>query len=433
MEGPVAHDIVGYDFGERVAIHVSQSQKREDWSMSTLRFVGLDVHKDTIVIAVADEGQESASVITTIPHDVAQLTKQLSKLVQDKSNLRVCYEAGPTGFGMSRRLNAAGISCRVIAPSLIPRQAGNRVKTDRRDACRLAQFLRSGDLTDVWVPDEQTEGLRDLERSRDDAKNAERVARHQLSKFLLRNDCVYREGRCWTVAHSLWLRKQKFDDRCKQQVLEDYRQAVDDATARVKRLSDDIATMIRGMTLEPLVLALMSFYGIQLLSAVIIAAELGDLRRFKTARQLMSFLGLVVSEHSSGNSIRRGSITRTGNVHVRRILVEAVHHYRHLSVRSKAVDARRVGVSPAVVAIAKAAEKRLRQRSAHLDARGKPANKIRIAMARELAGFIWAVGQVPQLLDSAKPASPAKPAKPGTRQKKVKEQGDTTPAQQQQG
>lgn len=395
--------------------------------MSTLRFVGLDVHKDTIVIAVANEGQEAPSVVVTIPHDLNHLQKQLSKLEKDKGNLRVCYEAGPTGFGMSRRLNAAGISCRVIAPSLIPRKAGLRVKTDRRDACRLAQSLRSGDLTEVWVPDEKTESLRDLERTRDDAKNAERVARHQLSKFLLRNDRVYRDGRCWTVAHSVWLQKQTFDDPCKQRVFEDYRQATEDATARVKRLSADLAIMIRGLPLEPLIVALMAFYGIQLLSAVIIAAELGDLRRFRTARHLMSFLGLVASEHSSGNSVRRGSITRTGNVHVRRILVEAAHHYRRMSRRSKAVEERRVGVSSAVVAIAKTAETRLMKRAAHLDSRGKPANKIVTALARELAGFIWAVGQVPDLLN------PVKAASPGTRKKKSKERGHTTPAQQQQG
>lgn len=401
--------------------------------MNNLRFVGLDVHKETIVIAVADEGREAPAVVATIPHDVVQLMKRLLHLVKDKSQLQVCYEAGPTGFGMCRRLNAAGISCRVIAPSLIPQQASLRIKTDRRDACRLAQFLRSGDLTDVWVPDEKTEALRDLERARDDAKNAERVARHQLAKFLLRNERIYGGGRAWTVVHARWLKKQKFDDPCKQRVMDEYCKAVDDATDRVKRLSDDLAVMIQGTPLEPLVLALMSFYGIQLLSAVVIAAELGDLRRFKTARQLMTFLGLVPSEHSTGKTIRRGSITRTGNAHVRRILVEAVHHYRHASLRSKVVEKRRKGVHPDVILISVKAQRRLAQRRNHLLARNKPWNKMVIALARELAGFIWAVGQVPELLATAAVAVPTKRSAPKPPKKSRKEEGHTTPTQQQQG
>ena len=401
--------------------------------MNNLRFVGLDVHKETIVIAVADEGREAAKVLGTIKHDAVLLMKQLRKLAKETSQLQVCYEAGPTGFGLCRRLNAAGFSCRVVAPSLIPQQASLRVKTDRRDACRLAQFLRSGDLTDVWVPDEQTEALRDLERARDDAKNAERVARHQLCKFLLRNERVYDDGRAWTVAHARWLKQQKFEDPCKQRVMDDYCQAVELATERVKRLSDDMALLIRGTPLEPLVLALMSFYGIQLLSAVIIAAELGDLRRFKTARQLMAFLGLVPSEHSSGQTIRRGSITRTGNAHVRRILVEAVNHYRHVPLRSRALEKRQRGVSPEVISISRKAQRRLNQRMNHLVARNKPWNKMVIALARELAGFIWAVGQVPSLLSPMPVATPTKGSPPKPPKTKSKERGHTTQAQQQQG
>ena len=399
--------------------------------MNKVRFVGLDVHKETIVIAVAEEGRDAPTVLGKIKHDAVQLMKLLRRLAKDGSQLQVCYEAGPTGFGLCRRLNAAGFPCRVVAPSLIPQQLSLRIKTDRRDACRLAQFLRSGDLTEVWVPDEKTESLRDLERSREDAKNAERVARHQLSKFLLRNDRVYTGGRAWTVAHARWLKQQKFDEPCKQWVMDDYCKAVEDATERVRRLSTDLALAIKNMPLEPLVRALMSFYGINLLSAVIIAAELGDLRRFKTARQLMAFLGLVPSEQSSGKTIRRGSITRTGNAHVRRILVEAAHHYRRVPSRSKAVAERRKGVSPEVIAIARKAEKRLCQRMKHLIVRNKPWNKMVIALARELAGFIWAVGQVPSFLEPAKVDVPAEPAKPP--KKGRKERGHTTQAQQQQG
>jgi len=368
--------------------------------MSRLRFVGLDVHKDTIVIAVADEGGSEATALATIPHDVPKLIKRLSGLVADKSELRVCYEAGPTGFGMSRRLKKAGIECQVIAPSLVPQQAGVRVKTDRRDARRLAQFLRSGDLVEVWVPDEKTEALRDLERCRDDAKNAERVSRHQLDKFLLRNERVYCEGRSWTKKHLAWLKQQKFDEPCKQCVMDDYRKTVEDATERVKRLSNDIALLIRGTALEPLIRAFMAFRGIQTLSAVVIAAEIGDLRRFPTARQFMSFIGLVPSEHSSGKSIKRGSLTRTGNAHVRRILVEAAQHYRHSPAVSAALRERQEGISQEVIDISWKAQRRLCKRLNYLIDQNKARNKVIIALARELAGFLWAVGQVPNLLAS---------------------------------
>ncbi len=367
--------------------------------MSKLRFVGLDVHKDTIVIAVAEEGQSEAVVLGTFPHDVAKVVKQLIKRETDVSRLRVCYEAGPTGFGLSRRLKQAGIDCVVVAPSLVPQQAGARVKTDRRDAVRLAHFLRSGDLTAVWVPDEQTEALRDLERSRDDAKNAERVARHQLDKFLLRNERVFREGRSWTLRHAAWLQQQTFADPCKQCVLDDYVQAVEDATERVKRLSKEIERFVEQTALAPLVQALKSFRGISTLSAVGIAAEIGDLRRFKTARQFMAFVGLVVSEHSSGKSIQRGALTRTGNTHVRRILVEAAQHYRHRPTLSAALRKRQAGVSKEVTDMAWKAQQRLCKRLTYLLEKNKPRNKAIAAVARELAGFVWAVGQVKQLLD----------------------------------
>jgi len=366
--------------------------------MSTLRFVGLDVHKDTIVIAVAEEGQSEAVALATIPHDVPKLIKRLSALVKDKKELRVCYEAGPTGFGLCRRLKAAGIECVVVAPSLVPQQVGLRVKTDRRDARRLAHFLRSGDLVSVWVPDEQTEALRDLERSRDDAKNAERVARHQLDKFLLRNERVYRDGRAWTKKHLIWLNQQKFSDACKQCVMDDYWKAVSDATERVKRLSQEIERFVQGTALAPLVRALTGFRGIQTLSGVIIAAEIGDLRRFPTARQFMAFLGLVPSEHSTGKSIKRGSLTRTGNAHVRRILIEAAQHYRHCPALSAALRSRQQGLSQEVIEISWKAQKRLSKRLTYLLGKGKPRNKVIAALARELAGFIWAVGQVSQPL-----------------------------------
>lgn len=364
--------------------------------MSNLRFVGLDVHKETIVVAVAEAGQAEAEQLGTFPHDVPKLIKRLSKLVGGNvSRLRVCYEAGPTGFGLCRRLKAAGIDCIVVAPALVP-QLGQRVKTDRRDARRLAHFLRSGDLTAVWVPDEKTEALRDLERLRDDAKNAERVARHQLEKFLLRNERIFREGKHWTKKHGEWLKKQKFDDPVKQCVMDDSLKAVEDATERVKRLSKKIAEFVEGAAIEPLVRSFMAFRGIDVLSAAIVAAEIGDFRRFPAPRQFMAFLGLVPSEQSSGKTVHRGKLTRTGNGHVRRILIEAVQHYRHSPVLSAALRRRQEGVSQEVIAIAWKAQQRLCKRLTSLTAKGKPRNKAIAAAARELAGFLWAVGQIAQ-------------------------------------
>src|SRR3954447_24933787 len=220
MVGPVTHAIVGYATRSSRA---AQSQYREDWSMShanRIRYVGLDVHKDTIVIAVADQGRADAKVLATIPHDFTSLSKAPARLGPPET-LACCYEAGPTGFGLARQLRDAGWACTVIAPSLVPVQAGCRIKTDRRDAAKLAHYLRSGDLTTIHVPDEATEAIRDLERARDDAKGAERVARHQLAKFLLRHGRIYPGKTSWNEAHRSWIAKQTFAEPAQERVLAD--------------------------------------------------------------------------------------------------------------------------------------------------------------------------------------------------------------------
>jgi transposase len=365
---------------------------------SKVRFVGLDVHKATIVIAYADAGQQEAVVYGTIVHDVAKLIKVLKSLAAGGWELRVCYEAGPTGYGLQRALTKAKISCVVVAPALVPRQAGLRVKTDRRDAARLAHFLRSGDLTPVWVPDEETEALRDLERARDDAKKAERVCRHQLDKFLLRHGRIWEGKTRWTVTHLDWIRVQKFEQEASMRVLRDYLKGVEDCRERVDRLTSDIGELVETVALAPLIKALQSFRGIGVVSSAVIAAEIGDLRRFKTARQLMAFLGLVPSEHSSGQSTRRGPLTRTGNGHVRRILVEAAWHYQHSPSLSKVLRKRQEGVADGVRKIAWEAQKRLHMRLTQLLRDRKAINKSIVAIARELAGFVWAVGQEEKLL-----------------------------------
>lgn len=362
-------------------------------------YVGLDVHKDSITIAMAREGREPAENWKTIPYDGARLRKALKMLVKRGEVLKACYEAGPTGFGLCRRLREGGIDCIVVAPSLVPGKPGDRVKTDRRDARKLAHYLRSGDLTDVFVPDEAVEAIRDLERARDDAKCAERVARHQLSKFLLRHDRHW-EGNTWSQKHRDWIRSQKFAYPAQQRVLEDYLKTVEDLAERVERLTAQLEELVEETALAPLVKALQAFRGISVVSAVTIAAEVGDLRRFATARQFMSYVGLVPSEDSTGERRRQGRITRCGNAHLRRIIVEAAWHYRHLAAMSKELRRRNQGVAPGVQRIAWEAQKRLNKRLYHLINAGKSVQKTIIALARELAGFIWAVGQEESLLEA---------------------------------
>jgi transposase len=320
-------------------------------------------------------------------------------LGKDGTLLKVCYEAGPTGFGLCRHLRKAGIDCVVVAPSLVPGKPGDRVKTDRRDARRLAHYLRSGDLTAVYVPDEAQEAVRDLERARDDAKCAERVARHQLSKFLLRHDRHW-EYTTWTRRHRQWIRGQKFDYPAQQRVLEDYLKAVEDLAERVERLTTQMEELVQDTVLAPLVQALQAFRGISMVSAVTIAAEAGELRRFGTAQQFMSYVGLIPSEDSTGKRRRQGPITRCGNGHLRRILVEAAWHYRHRPLMSEELRRRNRGVATGVQRIAWEAQKRLHKRMYHLIHAGKSANKAVTALARELAGFIWAVAQEETLLEA---------------------------------
>jgi transposase len=368
--------------------------------MQKVRFVGLDVHKESITIAVADGDGSPPENVATIPNDTAQLLKRLKKLGEG-ATLRCCYEAGPTGFVLHRALRAAGVDNKVIAPSLVPKTAGDRVKTDRRDAVKLARFLRSGDLTEVHVPEAATEAMRDLERSRDDAKKAERVSRHQLSKFLLRHGRRYEGKTAWTGMHLEWIRGQVFEHEAQNRVLVDYVRAVEEGTARVARLTKDIVDLVESWSLKPLVKALQALRGVQLITAVILAAELGDFARFASAPALMAYLGLVPSEHSSGESTKRGRITRTGNGHVRRILVESAWSYRFRPTMSREIRKRNEGVAPSVQAIAWKAQHRLNARYKKFIGRGKNKQQTVTALARELAGFVWCIARQPQLLLAA--------------------------------
>jgi transposase len=362
--------------------------------MQTVRFVGLDVHADSIAIAVAEPGRGEPGYLATIPNDCALLLKRLRRL----GPVRCCYEAGPTGFGLQRVLSGEGIDCVVVAPSLVPTRAGDRVKTDRRDAVRLARFLRSGDLTEIYVPDEATEAMRDLERARDDAKKAERSARHQLGKFLLRHGRRYGGKTAWTKTHLEWIRAQHFGQESQQRVLEDYLRTVQDQGERVARLTASIVELVETWSLRPLVKALQALRGINVISGTVLAAELGDLRRFASAPKLMGYIGLVPSEHSSGEGRQLGGITHAGNGHVRRILVEAAWAYRFRPRQSRAIADRSAEVAPGVRRIAWRAQERLCAKFRRLTARGKNTQRTVTAIARELAGFVWAIAREPELL-----------------------------------
>lgn len=359
---------------------------------TNVRYIGLDVHKETIVIAVADQGRGEAKAWKTIPYDLVRLVKAIG-LLAEQVEVMVCYEAGPTGFGVQRALEKAGYTCQVVAPSLIPVKSGNRVKTDRRDAQKLAHFLRSGDLTEITTPDEEREALRDLERSRDDAKRAELVARQHLGKFLLRRDLRSTQGNPWTKKYLAWVRGLRLPEAAAQIVLRDYLKAVEDATERVERLTDALEEQILNSSLAPLTRGLMVMRGVALVTAAGTAAEIGDFRRFPTAGQFMAYVGLTPSEDSSGDRVRRGAITKCGNRHVRRLLVEAAQHAYRRPNMSPALRKRNEGQPDRVRAIGWEAQKRLYKRMHALTARGKPHNKAICAVARELAGFVWAIGQ----------------------------------------
>jgi transposase len=369
------------------------------WPMKKVRFVGLDVHKESIAIAVAESDASAPQLVGESPSDTAHVIKALRKLARGAGGgtIRCCYEAGPTGFGLCRSLRAEGFDCSVIAPSLVPKQAGDRVKTDSRDAVKLARFLRSGDLTAIHVPDASTEAMRDLERGREDAKNAERVVRHQLSKFLLRQGRRY-AGTSWTDKHMAWIRALPFEHEAHHRVLVDHVHAVEEASARVARLDKDIAELVESWSLKPLVRALQGLRGVRLLTAVVIAAELGDMARFAKPAQLMGYLGLVPSEHSSGETTKRGGITRTGNTHVRRILIESAWAYRFRPALGPSLRKRNQPLSQSVRAIAWKAQLRLHSRYARLLARGKNKQQTVTAIARELVGFVWAIAQQRDLL-----------------------------------
>ena len=355
-------------------------------------FVGLDVHKDTISISVCEAGREASQFRGTIRHDVAALLKVLRKVGTPARQL-VAYEAGPTGYGLHRRLIAEGFACQVVAPSLIPQRAGDRIKTDRRDSARLAELLRAGELKPIWVPDLEHEALRNLWRAREDALQMRMRARQHLKAFLLRQGRIYASKRSWSKTHERWLANQRFELATDQLAFTEYVLAVQASQAQLQRLDLALVQATEHWRFAPVVSALRTLRGIDTVSAIGLVAEIGDIQRFAHPRHLMSYLGLVPSERSSGQSVRRGGITKTGNAHARRLLTEASWHYRYPARLSRVLQSRQEGQPESICRHAWKAQVRLCGRFAHLRRRGVHINKVCIATARELTGFIWAIAR----------------------------------------
>ena len=359
-----------------------------------IKYVGLDVHKEKISVSVAETGVGEARYFGEIVNTPEAMDKLVKQLKKGEANLSFCYEAGPCGYGIYRQLRELGCECQVVAPSLIPKKAGDRVKTDRRDSLMLARLHRAGELTAVWVPDDGQEALRDLTRAREDMKHLQRQAKQRLLAFMLRHGQRYCGKSHWTQAHYRWLEEAKFSHPVQQIVFQEYVDTVKALTKRVADLDKQIESAASESVFWPVMEGLMSLRGVNLLTSATIVAEVGDLKRFTSAPQLMAYLGLVPSEHSSGGSVRRGGITKTGNSHVRRVLVESAWTYQHAARKTAILQRRAERTSEAVQQIAWQAQKRLCGRYRLLEVRGKLKVQICTAIARELAGFIWSIGQV---------------------------------------
>jgi transposase len=361
--------------------------------MKDIRHLGLDVDSEKIAVAVAEPGGEVRS-LGTIPYREDSVRRLVKKL-GPASRLRVCYEAGPHGYSLYWQLSKLGVHCDVVAPTLVPVKSGDRVKTNRRDAEKLARCYRSGDLTAVWVPDAAHEALRDLMRAREAAKKDQLRARHRLGKFLLRRGLRAAAGvKSWTTKHLLWVKTLRFEHAAQEATFVDYLHEVEHAADRVARLEQAIDQAIESAPadMRALIAGLQALRGIRSVSAATIVAEVGPLSRFARPKQLMGYSGMVSAENSTGNSVRRGAITKTGNAHLRRIAGEAAWAYQYRPAMSPVLKKRQEGLSEEVKEIAWKAQHRLCSRYRRLMAKGKLRQKVATAIGRELLGFVWAIG-----------------------------------------
>jgi transposase len=355
-------------------------------------WIGLDTHKAKIAVAVAEPGRlgevRFQGEIANQPDAVRRL---LDRLAAKYGQLEVAYEAGPCGYGLHRQITELGHRCKVVAPSLIPVRAGDRVKTNRRDAVTLARLHRAGELTGIWIPDPAHEAMRDLVRARTAAMEVVRRARQQLQGFLLRHGRIFAGRKAWSLAHRRWLAGLRFPHPAQQIVLQEQIEAITEAERRRDRLDEQIRELARAWSLAPIVAALQAMRGIAFLSAVVLVAEIGDFRRFANPRQLMAWLGLVPSEHSSGSKVERGGITKAGNGRARRVLVEGAWSYRFPARVTNEIRTRLEAAPEAVRTIAWKAQLRLCARFRRLVGAGKNAKVVTAAIAREMAAFAWAI------------------------------------------
>ncbi|MHC1725118.1 MAG: IS110 family transposase [Syntrophobacteraceae bacterium] len=356
-----------------------------------ITYVGLDVHKKNISVAFADQDGTEVRPYGIIESKLSALDKVTRKLVSRGSEPRFVYEAGPCGYGIYRHLKKQSIECMVAAPSLIPKKSGERIKNDRRDAKNLARLYRAGELTAVHVPDTEDEAMRDLTRAREDAKIEERKARQHLSALLLRHGYIYSGKSNWTLAHWRWISDIKMEHEAQQFTLQEYVDTARSCSERVERITEKIRLLVGNWRFAPVVEALQSLKGVSLVISATVIAEIGDLSRFGNPRDLMAFLGLIPSQDSSGEKTKLGRITRTGNGHARRMLVQAAWSYRTTARVSRRLLDRQQNISERIWKIAWKAQVRLCARYQRLIARGKPCQLAITAIARELVGFIWAI------------------------------------------
>ena len=366
----------------------------------TKLYIGLDVHKEKTVIAIAFSGTDEAKHHGNCSSDAVRLITAIRKLLKKhgltKKDVRLCYEAGPCGFALARHFLRLGFDIAVIAPSLIPTKQGDRVKTDKRDARKLARLFRSGDLTPVHIPDSSDEVIRDLCRARTDAVDDSVRNRQRLISFLLRNGHHYTGRSHWTERHLRYLRELVLVDPIQKLILEEYLIAVDSGFNRIQGLEDHMRTRLETWVRRPFVLALQAMKGFQFVASMVVASELGDITRFKHPRQLMAYLGLVPSENTSGTTRKQGPITKCGNSHVRWMLVEVAGSYRYAPKVSKELSVRQEGHSGPVKELSWRAQKRLHKRYVRLTMRRLHHNKVKVAIARELCAFIWELAHIMQ-------------------------------------